>query len=585
MGTSIIINGKNLNVPKQFFDVGVKASFEDNVQANLTTEDFTFVLQAYQEIKQWIEDGQGNGVGIFEGIPLTIVQSDRGSNATLFRGIIDLQNNTVIQENLKQITARLRQDQNLNQLDNLLEPLDYGYLKEIGVITALDLVNVDYVVNKVDNTLETITTLITVYLLSKQLADSIKELGTTIATISGIAASGITGGIGATIYSVATAILQVAYAATLLVLIIDFGSDLINNLVQPLRTHKGIKLKTLLSKACEHIGFNFNTTIDELENIIYLPSNQNFDQVGGSNILKKAGVITRGIPNPTDIGYTCNELFEICRTIFNARYVVNNGTVEFHSENSAFWLRNSTWTLPISRKNQAEKSFRYNTDELKSSILIQFQTDIVDQYTIKNYTGTSYQVLTDAKAVNQEGNKTITGLERVDIPYALGTRKDELNAFEKALLPLANLFDSIADVFGGRTNLAGKVKSRLGVLQVSDNNHAVPKLLYFNANGRIPSNQRSLFSARVLWDKYHNEKSFVENNFGRQRKYYEGVEVPFGLADFVALIHNSYFRDENGVIGKVTSIEWNFSKDKATINYWVQEIYTTNLKQTKIEPS
>lgn len=584
MSSSVILNGKSVAVPKGFFDVGVKASFGENIQANLTTEEFTFILDAYEEILAWIRDGRTGGVGIFEGIPVSISTSDGLNNVGVFKGILDLQAGTTIQEKLRQVQCRLRQDDSLNALSDLLEPLDYGYLKSLGSITASDYVDVDYVVDKIDSGLETITTFVTIYLLSKQLADTIKEIGQTVALVSGISASGITGPVGGTIYAVAFAVLQVAYAATLLVLIIDFGIDLFNILVQPQRTHKGIQLRTLIEKACEYIGFRFETTVEDLDNLVYLPSNQNVDEFGLKNVFTKVGTIQEGIPNPTDPGYTCPELFQICRDLFNARFAIVSNTVQFHTESSPYWVSRSGWEKPVSRRDVAQTSYRYNTDELRSSILIQFQTDIVDEYTIRNYLGTSFQVLTDADAINNPNNKTIKNVDRVDIPLALGNRKDELTGFERGLLPLANLFDDIAGVFGGRPNLARQIENKVGVLEVSNNNHSVPKLLWMQGN-RLPSNHRDLFSGKTLWEKYHVEKSFVQNNGTRQRRYVENEVIPFGLSDFVTLLNNAYFRDENGIQGKIVDIEWNFSKDFATISYWLQEVYTNNLKETFIEPS
>ncbi len=584
MSSSVILNGKTVAVPKDFFDVGVKASFGENIQANLTTEEFTFILDAYETILGWINDGRNGGVGIFEGIPLVITNSNGVDNTSVFKGIVDLQEGTTIQENLKQVQVRLRQDDSLNQLDQLLEPLDYGYLKSLGVISSSDYTDVDYVVNKIDNGLETITTLVTIYLLSKQLADTIKEIGETVATVSGISASGITGPVGGTIYAVAVAILQVAYAATLLVLIIDFGIDLFNVLVQPQRTHKGVPLKTLLEKACEYIGYNFETSIEDLDNLVYLPSNQNVDEFGLKNVFSSVGVITEGIPNPGDIGYTCPEMFQMCRQLFDARFAILGNTVQFHPENSPYWVSQSGWEKPNVLRDMAGRSYRFNTDEIKGSILIQFQTDIVDEYTIKNYKGTAFQILTDAKAVGNASNKTIKNFDRVDIPVALGNRKESLNGFEQGLASIANLFDEIAGVFGGNPNLAKKIKEKVGVLEVSNNNHSIPKLLWMS-NGRLPSNHRNLFSAKTLWEKYHNYKSFVDNNFGRQRRNVENEVVPFGLSDFVTLLNNSYFRDENGRVGKITELEWNLDKDFATISYWIQEIYTNNLEETFIEPT
>lgn len=584
MSSSVMLNGKVVAVPKDFFDVGVKASFGENIQANLTTEEFTFILDAYETIVEWIRNGRSGGVGIFEGIPISILNSNGQNNVSVFKGILDLQAGTTIQENLKQVRTRLRQDDSLNQLDELLEPLDYGYLKSIGVISSKDYVSVDYVVDKIDNGVETITTFITIYLLSKQLADTIKEIGNTVATIAGITASGVPGVIGAAIFATAVAILQVAYAATLLILVIDFGIDLFNVIVQPQRTHRGIALKTLLEKACEYIGYGFETTVEDLDNLVYLPSNQNVDEFGLKSVLKSAGTITEGIPNATDTGYTCPEMFQIARDLFNARFAIVGNTVQFHTENSPYWVSQSGWEKPKAIRNRAAQSYRYNTDEIKGSVLIQFQTDIVDEYTIADYQGTTFQILTDAKAIGSATNKTIKNIDRVDIPLALGNRKESLNGFEKGLASLANLFDDIAGVFGGRPNLAKKIKNKVGVLKVSNNNHSVPKLLWLQGN-RIPSNQRSQFSAKTLWEKYHNEKSFVQNNFGRQRRYVENEIVPFGLNDFMTLLNNAYFRDENGQVGKIVDLEWNMSKDFATISYWVREIYTNNLKETFIEPS
>ncbi len=583
MSSSITLDGKTVAIPKDFFDVAVKASFEENIQGNLTTEEFTFILDAYELIRDWISDGRSGGVGIFEGIPLTISSSNAANNVTVFKGILDLQAGTLLQENLKQVQVRLRQDESLNQLSELLEPLDYGFLKDIKLITSSDYVNVDYVVNKIDSGLETVTTLITIYLLSKQLIDTIKSIVTAIATIAGIAGAVPGGPIGALIYAIAIAIVEIVYAIALLILIIDFGKDLLNNLVQPKRTHKGILLKTLLEKACEHIGFQFETTIGDLNNLVYLPSNRNVDDFGFKNVLKKAGTITEGVPNSGDIGYTCPEMFQIARDLFNARFAILDNTVQFHTESSDFWVSQSGWEKPGIKKDVTGASFRYNTDEIKGSVLLSFTTDVVDEYTIQNFKGTSFQVLTDAKAVGNVANKTIKNLDRVAIPLALGTRKNKLTPFEDALIPLANLFDNVAKILGKNPNLANKIKSKVGVLQVSNNNHSIPKLLWLSG-GRLPSNHRDLFSAKTLWDKYHVEKSFIQNNFSRQRRYVDGETIPFGLSDFVTLLNNSYFRDENGTPGKVVDIEWNMNRDFATISYWLQEIYTNNLQETFIEP-
>ena len=262
-------------------------------------------------------------------------------------------------------------------------------------------------------------------------------------------------------YAAAVAILQIAYAATLIVLIIGFGTDLLEILVQPQRTHKATTLKTLLSKACEFIGYKLETSIEDLDKFVYLPSNRNVDSFGDRNILSSPGTISNGLPNVGDVGYTCSELFQIVREIFNGRFAILNKTVQFHTELSDYWVKQSGYQKPRAIQNRVNESFQYNTGDIKSSILIQFQTDIIDEYTIKNYKGTAFQVLTDAKVVEKPENKTIKNADAVLIPLALGTRKDELTSFEKILLPLAGLFDKIADVFGGNPQLSKKIKNKI----------------------------------------------------------------------------------------------------------------------------
>ena len=581
--TQIKVNGKDLSVPREFFDVSVKATFGENVQANITSDEFTFVLSAYQEIINWINAGKQSGVGIFEGIPITIAAQGRSQTIQVLNGIIDLQDNAIISPQLGQVEAKIRKDDGLNQLSELLEPLDYGYLKELGVITASDYVNVDYVIVKRDIAVEAVTLFITAYLLQKQLRDSIKEIATTIGTIAGIASSAITGSVGATVFAIASALAQAIYAAALLVILIELGRSLVELFVPKKRTHKAILLKTMLEKACNYLGFDFNTTITDLNNIVYLPSNLTPDDREGTVFIKKVGTIKEGIPNATDYGYTCTEAFQLARDLFNGRFVVNRGVVQFHSENSDFWIKESTWIKPDARADFASTSFRYNTDELFSSIKIAFSTDLSDEYTIENFKGTNYQILTDAKTIQLQKNKTIKGLDLVNLPVALGNRKDSLTGFEKLLAEVAKIFDELSKVFGGNSNLSNQIKNKIGVLKVSSNNHSIPKLLWLEGT-KLPKNHRDLLSAKVLWNKYHNEKSFISNNYKRQRVYYEGEKIPFGFDDFVKIIDNSYFKDLNGKLGKIVDLEWSMNRDYAIISYWQEEIYTKNLKETFIEP-
>ena len=574
----IKIAGQELTPPPNWMDIGVLATFDNEAQANLTLEDFRFVLDSYTRLVDHINGGLAGSPGIFEPLDFKIETYSNLGTYLAFQGGINVaearRNDTE-----GWVDAPVSKDMSLNTLEERLQGLTYGLLVERGTITAADYTDVPYVVAKVDTSMEGIVMGITLFLITKQLIDSIKETAQAISDVAAHLAGGISGAVAATIYAAAVAIINIAYSAALLLLIIDLGKDLLLAFLQPSRTHKAMTLKKLMEKACEYLGYSFNTTVQDLDNVVYLPSNNNLDQEDGiKGFLKFPGVITEGIPNASDYGYIAAEIFRLAKDAFFARYQLINGVVQFHAVNATYWKRLSPWTFP----DVLEGEYRYNTDELNDSVIVSFTTDISDAYTIGNYRGTSYQVITSAITTGANGRDNITGLDETALPVALGNRKDELTGFEKFLKVVAGAVDLATGVFGGGTNFAGQVSGKIGMLKVSQNNHAVPKLLWLDG-GKIPANHRSLFSAKTLWEKYHIEKSFIANNYEKQRKVFEGVSIPFGFADFLTLIDNSYFVGPQGE-GKITRLEWNMAKDTATIDYWVTHTYTKNLKETYVEP-
>ena len=564
--------------PPNWMDIGVLATFDNEFQANITLEEFRFVLDAYNRLKAHIAAGMTGGPGIFEPAPFKIEVFSNLGTYVAFEGGVNCAEASINDEE-GWIDAPVSKDMSLNTLDERLEGLSFYLLIQEGIITGADYVDIPYVIAKTDASLEAAVLAITLFLMLKQFIETIKEAAENLAIIAGIAISGITCPAGAAVYAAAAAILNLAYASALLILIIDLGKDLFLAFLNPVRTHKGIYLKTLMQKACEKLGYGFNTSIADLDHVVYLPSNPNLDEQDGRGFLQVPKGITQGIPGASDYGYFAGEIFRLAKDAFNARYQLIDGVVQFHSENAAYWERLTPWQFP----DVLEGAFRYNTEELNDSILIRFLTDISDAWTVGNYQGTAYQIITEAITVGLSGRDHISGLDEVALPVALGNRKDELTGLEKFLKVIGGAIDAATGIFGGGTNFAGQVDGKLGSLKVSSNNHSIPKLLWIEG-GKIPANHRAKFSAKTLWGKYHIEKSFVQNGFSRQRKVFEGEKIPFGMSDFLTLIDNSYFVGGQGN-GKITRLEWNMSKDFAIVDYWVTHPYTKNLKETYVEPS
>ena len=571
--------------PTNWQDVGVKASFiEGDPQPALTIEEFEFVLSSYTELKAQIAAGN-----IFQGVPFKMSVLSTAPNTlpnnTVFDGYIDLRD-AQINDTEGKILANARYKDDLSSVSARLQALDYGFLFDNGTYTVADFEDCPYVVVKIDYIIEAFVQGITLYLMVKQLIELIRIIADSVATIASLLAD-VPPSAGGTIYAIAVALINIAFAIALLVAIINLGRDLLNAFLQPARVHKCISYRKLIEKVCNYLGYAFNSSVTELERYHNLPSNNNVDQYDDDRgFLQAVKSITNGLPFATDYGYRCTEMFDLVRGMFNGRFAVFGNTIEFHSELNPYWEKISTLVFP----DILEPAYRYNTDELNSNVFVNFATDVLEGYTIQNFKGTNYQVITRQNTTSDPKGVVIENLAEFQFPVALGTRKDKLNGFEKFFKFLAGLIDGVVNTInalfflGGTSNLAAKIQERVGLLKVETNNHTVPKVIYLDKDGKMPANHRALLSAKYLWDNYINELSFIANNYRRQRKVFAGVEIPFGWVDFQKLINNSYFVTQDGKRGKVTDIEWTISKDKAVVSYWIEERYTTNLIETYIEP-
>jgi hypothetical protein len=574
-----LLDGVKLNAPLEWEDIEIVAEYEnDSIQPSLAVEEFVFPLEAREAINEWIARGLTNGVGIFEGMPFQL---------TLF-------NNQPIQENFKAFIdftngyQDLPEDGKVNigiipnfSLDNFFEQIEgttFGYLQEIGAITLADYIKVDYVVEKKFNLIEFLISSIILYLMIKELQESIRRTGEAISIASGIFSAGFTGSVGQAIYLVANAIIQIIYTSIILIAVVSLATTLLETLLPKKRTHKAIKLKTALERVCQNFGYSFVTDIPQLENVVYLPSNPNLDDstLGGLISFTKGTPV--GIPYIGDYGYRCSEMFELAKNLFNAKIAIINGVVEFRSKNSTFWIQQSTWNLP----DVLLENLQYNTDEIKPERILSFETDLNDEWTIDNYKGTAYEIRTSPKTVVRKRAVLLKGIEEINFNTCLGNRKDELNPLEKFLSEVAGFIDKTTGVLGGGTNFKSKITSKIGVLKVTNNWHSIPKLLYLDG-GRIPLNHRDLWNSEILYNQYHSEKSFVLNNWKGQKKVYKSVRVPFGFEDYKQLTTNSYFLFK-GKQAKIVKFVWTIGKDFAEIDFWVREPYTFNLKETYINP-
>jgi hypothetical protein len=570
-----LLNGIQYNAPVEWQDIEIVADYvNDNIQPSLSTSEYIFPLEARKAVLNWF-----NGpLGGFEGMPFELILYNNLAQQESFKSFLDFTEN--YQELLQdgRILINTIQEDGIDDFYSKLGSVTFGHLEAIGAVNSSDYVTVPYVVEKKFNLFEILMTSIILYLMIKELAESIERTADAIAEASGIAAAGFTGTIGAAILLVAKAIIAIAYTAVLLFAIIDLATTLINTLVPPKREHKAILLRRALEIVCNHLGYGLVMPEADFDFVHYLPSNPRQDDKTFFGFISVTKGTPTGIPYINDYGYNCEEMFKLAKDLIQGRIAIIGSDVHIRPDNDPFWLQQSTWSMP----SVLLQGKGYNLNELNSTKIIEFSFDFNDEWTIDNSEGTAYEIKTSPVTVQNQKAVLLKGLERLTLPVALGNRKDELNAIENLIKSVANFIDGVTGVFGGGTNFAAKVNAKKGVLKQTQNWHSIPKLLYLKG-GKLPINQRDLWSAKHLYDSFLNYNSFVANNWQGQKAVYNNVEIPFGIEDYKQLTVNPYFLFE-GAVAKITNFTWTTGRDKATISFWVRERYTTNLKETFINP-
>ena len=563
---SFYINGKKVQPPIEWRGMAVAAEWiNGSIQPKIIGESFTFAGEAADIIAQHINSGNGSGGGIFEALEFKI-QADDVVDGTVvaFDGILDfLQEYNVVKPN--HISTAITRPEDIERVDNLLKSISYGYLYDKGLIGKGDYRHIPYIVQKLDRGSDILMMSLTAAFLTKSTIDAIKELRQAIVKIS--QANGIL-----------ILILAIAYVAAVTVAILKFLREFIELCYPIPRTIKAMTLRTMLNKAFNHIGYQFESNIAELDQICYIPSRTYLDRRR-----------LHGIPNIQDHGYRCSELVNLVLDLFNGQLQIDGNKAYIYSENDRFWVRNSKYVLP----DVLLDSHTYNIDEAYATQIFSFSTDISDEWTIEDFEGTNYQVdLASTKQLPQRLN-LLRGYRELRWPVALTSRKGVLDEFD--LIAEKVLGGAIKDLYSGQLaklqkKLGGKGIAGLnaifnfgiGLMRVGNRYWSMPKLAFVNDTNAIPRSHRNTLGAKALYNKYHSFRSFAYPYTG-QKKIYKNIRIPFGLKDWIALQGNNYFQTASGLLGRFERVEWRFGYDEATVDFYLYEPYIKNLKETGFE--
>ena len=565
---SHFINGISVT-PMNADEIGFKMDWTgDPKEAELTTDTILLANKGKQLVLDHIET-----LGVFEGIPYTI----QFGNITLDY-FIDLTETPVISgKGDSKIEVTLKRRKSIDWFIFSARNLSFEAINKTNPISLID---VPYLIVR-DNQLEMLIMLgISTYTLTKALIEGIQDLVVAVTDFIKIVSVGTVVNTGQIIAAALLLVARLIYIAALLIALIDLTKQIIELIFPPIRNLKASRFKELCIKGCQKLGMNFSSTLlDNMSNMTFLPVplKENNKSIFTNLFSLDNGSYTKGYPTARDSSSTLGLLIEDLESFFSAEIRIVGNTVFL--EQDTYWQLNANLTIKntLNIQDARENEWRYNLAEAWKRYLISYRTDTSDTNTLDKIKKNIVEYSTEPVTVVNADLVTIKGLIRVDNPWALGIRKEELTVVEEACLPFAKLADEVVGFFGGSSNLEAKVLGRVGVLQISQQYYSVSKLLYCSANGRQGSTYLDTIGAIHIHQNYHI-KNQVKENF---KKIYL-APIPLSTTNFETVLNNNYVYDESGNSLKILTFEFNNHSKTADIEYTVKSNEGDNTKTVLI---
>jgi hypothetical protein len=553
--------------PRNRTDIGIVSDFTGNPEVmKLTTDNVILPREGNEIIKNHIQSQ-----GLFEGVPYRI-ELDGG---VVLNYYVDLLDSSTKFKNFEcEVALKKRKGE-----DDFFEKASgatFEWFLAKGVQYNLE--TIPYVVVTPNQVEQAISLLISLYVMGKELVsagqavvDSISEVIQASTPNIGIPPSIDTGDV---IVAVIKGLARIAYFILILALVIDLATQLFMLLFPPIRNFKGCKFKELMTKSCQHLGFTFESTLLDSEpnwTILPVPLVKNRQSIFDYQPAFLNNAFNKGVPSSSDTTPTLQSFIEGMQTMFNGQIKVNNGVVRF--ERRDWWMNQTTNQLipALSLQSERDDEFQYNTDEVWKRYYIHYQTDFSE---IHSCDGVLYDIhncefSTEPTSFINQDLVSIKGLQDVNIPFALGARKEKLNWLESLAKALASVIDAVTGVFGGGTNYEAQIGDRKNVLMISQQFFATTKVLW-TINGRQPVNFKDKVGAIQLWNKYHYIQQIQENDWILK----SDVRIQMTSNDFVTLQDNN-FAIIDGLMCEILNCEWIDEKSFAKITYKQRNQYAT----------
>ncbi len=561
------INGVQVN-PVNQGEIGIRVQYTDRGQdLMVSTDNIVLTREDYDVIKTHIQS-----VGFFEGLPYQLI-SNSGVTLDYF---IDLLEKPIFRD--YEVELKLKKRGGLDKFWQDADGTSFELLAKKGF--TFQPFNVPYVIIK-DNQIEVaITVAITLFLMVKELADATRQLVYDVVDLIGSVTPnvgfGVNWDIGDIIAKVVKVVIQLAYVALLLAAVIKLSQQLFELIFPKIRNFLGAKVKELLRVGCQYLGYQFSSTaLDSLSGltIVGKPLKKQAKRwfMFTQNDLNLA--FNKGYPTASDTTSTLGGLMEAMRKMINGRVTIIGNTV--HLERRDFFANTSNQILPaLKLQDTRQDEYTVNTQDVWKRYYTHYLTDISDLHTYDNFEGVDCEHSCEPLSVVNSDLVSIKGFVDVNIPFALGARKDSLNWLERAVKDLFRVIDKVISTFGGNSALEAKIQNRIGVLMLSQQYFNTSKLLY-TVSGKQPANYLSKISALSIYNQFHSINEIQVNG----KKEREGVKVAINDNDFLNLLGNNFAIVDNEAI-ELTELTYIEDEATITISYLEPYNYAVGKAQT-----
>jgi hypothetical protein len=270
---------------------------------------------------------------------------------------------------------------------------------------------------------------------------------------------------------------------------------------------------------------------------------------------------TNGYPSSRDSVQTLGQAVKAIENTFNAKTCVIDGVVRIEQETFFENTPNTGLLNAFNLQDAMQSEYTLNTEELFKRMVVQYQVDPSDFNTFDDTFQNLYEISSETLTSPDRSFELFKGFDLVDIPFARGTNKGNLNFLEEA----ARGFAKAIDLFTSG-NLSAKIESRKNALQISSQYFNNTKLLWMQGSKLHPS-QTDYIGCQAIANNYWYSR-FIQNN---QRRIYENVPVAMTESELFALMQNNYIVADDGQVVEITNIQWSEREHFATVSLRVPQ--------------